>query len=409
MVPQGSALSVWCFLQTMDLLRAQKSPRLRRMLPLYREEALYGADFLVRMQDASGYFYTSVMDGCTGDPTKREICGYEGLEHIKHNRTKAGFRDGGGTAIAALARATTLKQSGDYTPAQYLAAAEKGFQPLQNHNLESLYDHRENIIDDYCALLASTELYNATTNAIYLQAARTRAESLMKRISKDDKYTGWMRADADGAMPFFHTVDAGLPVLALCRYAQLESDAPRKAAVAKVVTASLQFEMAITREVANPFGYARQYVKDTGGGKRSAFFFPHRNETGYWWSGENARLASLAAAALMGSRIAPPEMGTDLRAYAQNQLNWILGLNPYDMCMLQGKGRNNPGDNEAGAPNPPGGICNGITAGVDDEQDIAFLPLPYGKRGDWSWRWDEQWIPHSSWLALALAAQAAER
>jgi hypothetical protein len=404
--PQQSPMVVWCFLQSAELLRMQKSQRLRSMIPLLWEEALYGADFLVRMQDPSGYFYASVMDGCTMDPAQREICGYEGLAHVKHGRTQAGFREGGGMTIAALARISSLKQSGDYSPAQYLAAAEKGFQHLQVHNLEYVDDHRENIIDDYCALLAAVELYDATTNATYLQASRSRAESLTKRISKDERYAGWWRADEDGTRPFFHPVEAGLPVVALSRYLQFESDAERKAAVKKVLTASLQFELAITKETANPFGYARQYVKAVGGSKRGAFFFPHHNEAVDWWFGENSRLASLAAAALLGGQFAPPEIGAELQTYAGDQINWILGLNPFDMCMLQGKGRNNPDDYEAGVPNPAGGICNGITSGVEDEQDIAFMPAPYGRRADWSWRWKEQWIPHSAWLALALAAGA---
>ena len=74
--------------------------------------------------------------------------------------------------------------------------------------------------------------------------------------------------------------------------------------------------------------------------------------------------------------------------------------------MLQGKGHNNPADYEVGAPGPAGGICNGITSGVEDEQDIAFLPEPYGTQARWSWRWKEQWIPHSAWLILALVAGA---
>jgi hypothetical protein len=404
--PQQSPMVVWCLLQSAELLRTQKSQRLRSMIPLLWEEALYGADFLVRMQDPSGYFYASVMDGCTKDPAQREICGYEGLAHVKHGRTKAGFREGGGMTIAALARISSLKQSGDYTLAQYLAAAEKGFQHLQVHNLEYVDDHRENIIDDYCALLAAVELYGATTNPTYLQASRSRAESLAKRISRDERYVGWWRADEDGTRPFFHPVEAGLPVVALSRYLQFESDAERKAAVKKALTASLQFELAITKETANPFGYARQYVKAVGGSKRGAFFFPHHNEAVDWWFGENSRLASLAAAALLGGQFASPEIGAELRTYARDQINWILGLNPFDICMLQGKGRNNPEDYEAGAPNPPGGICNGITSSVEDEQDIAFMPAPYGRRADGSWRWKEQWIPHSAWLALALAAEA---
>ena len=406
MNPQQAPMAVWCFLQSVDLLRAQKSQRLQSVMPLLREEALYGADFLMRMQDPSGYFYMSLHDGCSRDPAQLEVCGYKGLTHGKHGETKAGLREGGGMAIAALARVSTLKQNGDYTPAQYLAAAEKGFLHLTRHNLEYIDDHQENILDDYCGLLAATELYSVTTNPLYLQAARARAESLAGRLAKDEHYAGWWRADADGKRPFFHAVDAGLPVVALCRYQQIESDAGRKAAAGKAVTESLRFELALTKEVANPFGYARQYIKDPDG-KRGSFFMPHRNETGYWWSGENARLASLASAALLGRSCTPPEMIAELKAYGKNQVNWILGLNPYDLCMVQGKGRNNPGDYEEGMPNPPGGICNGITSGVEDERDIAFLPAPYGQRGDWSWRWSEQWIPHSSWLILALAAECA--
>jgi len=409
MNPQQTPMVVWCFLQSEELLRTQKSQRLRKMIPLLQEEALYGADFLVRMQDPSGYFYASVADGCTRDPAKREICGYKGLAHVKHGEVQAGFREGGGMAIAALARVSTLRESGDYSPQRYLAAAELGFKHLVAHNLEYVDDHRENIIDDYCALLAATELYHATTNTTYLDSARLRAESLVKRISKDDKYTGWWRADADGARPFFHPSDAGLPVVALLRYLKEENDAPRKASAEKGVMESLRFELAITREVANPFGYARQYVKEVDGGKHCDFFFPHRNESGYWWFGENSRLGSLAAAALMGSKLASPAVAAELKSYARNQTNWILGLNPYNMCMMQGKGRNNPDDYEAGIPNPPGGICNGITSGVEDEQDIAFLSPPHGTRADWSWRWKEQWIPHSAWLILALAAEATAR
>jgi hypothetical protein len=407
MATQQTPMAVWSFLEAVELLSKKQSRPLKALIPLLREEALYGADFLVRMQDPGGYFYLSVFDGCTKDPAQREICRYVGLNHVKYGNIEAAFREGGGMAIAALARVSKLQQSSDYTPAQYLAAAEKGFGHLLVHNAEYADDHRENIIDDYCALLAATELYNATKNASYLQAARSRAASLARRISKDEKYAGWWRADEDGPRPFFHVVEAGLPVVALARYLPFENDVARKTAVEKAVLESLRFELTITAEVANPFGYARQYVKDAGDGKRTAFFFPHRNETGYWWPGENSRLASLAAAALLGSRIATPGMVSDLRTYAGNQINWILGLNPFDICMLQGKGRNNPEDYEAGAPNPPGGICNGITSDVTDEQDIAFLPAPYGQRADWTWRWKEQWIPHSAWLVLALAAEAA--
>jgi hypothetical protein len=70
--------------------------------------------------------------------------------------------------------------------------------------------------------------------------------------------------------------------------------------------------------------------------------------------------------------------------------------------MLQGQGRNNP-RYEDRYPNAPGGICNGITSGITDEADIAFLPPEVEGRGDHRWRWSEQWIPHAGWFALAAA------
>jgi hypothetical protein len=78
------------------------------------------------------------------------------------------------------------------------------------------------------------------------------------------------------------------------------------------------------------------------------------------------------------------------------------------VCLLQGRGRNNP-EYEIDQPNVPGGVANGITAGFDDEHDIDFLPEPHASNPAQRWRWSEQWIPHGAWLALALAAQASLR
>jgi hypothetical protein len=201
-------------------------------------------------------------------------------------------------------------------------------------------------------------------------------------------------------------VEAGLPVIALLRYAEVEPSPGRAAAALRAARRSLEFELAVTGEVANPFGYARQYVKPVDGPKRTAFFFPHRNESGYWWQGENARLASLAAAARLASRSLPPDpaLSARLEVYAADQLDWILGRNPYDACLLHGFGRNNP-EYEERWPNAFGGICNGVTAGFADEQDIDFLPSPYAERGEHRWRWSEQWIPHAAWYILAVCAE----
>ena len=69
------------------------------------------------------------------------------------------FARAGGMAIAALALASTMPSHGDYSSAEYLRTAEEAFGFLQVHNRELLNDGKENILDDYCALMAATELY----------------------------------------------------------------------------------------------------------------------------------------------------------------------------------------------------------------------------------------------------------
>ena len=91
--------------------------------------------------------------------------------------------------------------------------------------------------------------------------------------------------------------------------------------------------------------------------------------------------------------------------YAADQINWVLGLNPYNASMLEGIGYNNPVYDEGGGPlNIKGGICNGITAGFDNEHDIAFMPLPQNDDVNHRWRWSEQWTLHGAWMMLALAS-----
>lgn len=89
-------------------------------------------------------------------------------------------------------------------------------------------------------------------------------------------------------------------------------------------------------------------------------------------------------------------------------MDWILGLNPYDICMLDGHGRNNPDYlPELGFFNAKGGICNGITSGYDDEDDIAFNPENQKDDMMQNWRWGEQWIPHGAWYLLAIMTQTS--
>ena len=376
------------------------------------DEALYGADFLVRVKNPAGSFYRSE-DAPGGEKAAadrrigKEVKGFA----IKTLETKndmrigsttpisenfpyeVGYRNGGGVAIAALAVAARYPVSGEFSNATYLQTAREGFDFLEKHNLEYCNDGKENMVDDYCALMAATELYRTTKEPVYKAAADKRAGQLMGRLISSGAYRDYWRAD-DGERPFFHAADAGMPVVSLLNYYEI-ADGEGQKRVLETVRRSLESEMRTTTEVVNPFGYARQLVQGVSGERHTAFFYPHDTETAPWWQGENARLGSLASAARMAMPYFAGDAGfhDKLKAYAWDQLNWILGLNPFDACMMQGEGRNNIAYmffESYEYTNAPGGICNGITGGAVNPHDIDFN-LGFAVTGK-----DEDWRQESS-------------
>ncbi|MCS0416872.1 glycoside hydrolase family 9 protein [Vibrio diabolicus] len=405
--PQQTPMVVWNILKGLSLLEGSEDIAAFTRTRLI-EEALFGADFLVRMQNEKGFFYMTVFDKWSKDTAQREICAYETQLGHKFDNYQAGFRQGGGVAIAALAAASRLGVHGEYDQQKYRNAAENGYWHLKEHNTQYLNDGEENIIDEYCALLASVELFKATKETRYLEESRWWTQRLVARQMSDEQIQHFWSVNQDGSRPYFHAAEAGLPVIALCEYLAIEDDSVQTESVKRIVNRACEFEIKISNKVTNPFGYPRQYVKGVNESKRDAFFVAHNNESGYWWQGENARLGSLATMAYLAQpHIASQEIQQQLSVLAQDALNWIVGLNPYDMCMLDGHGRNNPDYlPQYGFFNAKGGVCNGITGGFEDEEDIAFNPPAQKDDMLQNWRWGEQWIPHGAWYLLAIMSQA---
>ncbi len=397
--PQQTPIVVWA------MLRAAGQPLDKEVRSALLAESAYGADFLRRMFDAeSHYFYTTIFDNWSKDESRREICAYRTQNGIRTDEYQAAFREGAGLSIAALAAVARSGVDGDFSSEDYLLAAEQGFAHLLVHNAAYCDDGKENIIDDYCSLLAATELFKTTKKQNYLEVAREKCRRLAARQVSDSNFRYWWSANDDASRPYFHAAEAGFPLIALAEYLEIEHDENLRLQVVQTIQNAVDFELAITAKVHNPFTYPRQYVKAANEDhRRDAFFIPHNNETGYWWQGENARLASLATALSLSRPHQREDQQDGSRHLAAGCINWILGLNPYDICMLQGVGHNNP-EYETGnrSWNYDGGVANGITAGFEDEKDIAFLPPKYAKDYAQNWRWSEQWIPHGAWLILAL-------
>ncbi len=291
--PQQTPMVVWALLKCRELLAPRQDIDGVNLCKRLNDEALHGADFLCRMQDESGFFYMTLFDKWSKDPAQRELCAYATQQGLKSTSWQAGFRQGGGMAIAALARAARESVSGDFDASRYAEAARRGYLHLREHNLAYLDDGVENIIDDYCALLAAIEL-TRTLGTEWLAEARVRADRLCARQRPHPELGHYWSANEDGSRPYYHAAEAGLPVLALLEYLAIEPDPARQGTAQRIIEQALAAELALCARPGNPFALARQYVKGVDEAPRLSFFMPHHNESGYWWQGENARLASLA-------------------------------------------------------------------------------------------------------------------
>jgi hypothetical protein len=403
--PQQIPLVTWSMINTV-----QTAPGLLNKLHSYDgmvNEALWGADYMMRALSKDDYFYMIVFSYFNKDPKARRVVGLK-ANSVTTDEYQAAFREGGGMAIASLARISQLKKDGDFKSAEYLAAAKRAFAHLLANNTKYDDDGKENIIDDYCALMAATELWIATDSSLYRDEARKRAQNLNKRMSP----AGYFIAD-DGDRPFWHAADAGLPVIALCRYLDKEKESDNRKTALSTIKKALDYNLTVTENVDNPFGYARQSFKFRGAVK-NGFFIPHENETGWWWQGENARLGSLATAALVGGRLVYPEKGgwgvkKELAEYASHQIAWILGCNPYQMCFMYQYGKNNVPymSSNFGHGSGKGGISNGIT-GKKENPDGSGIDFKMKDDGN-EWRWTEQWLPHAAWYLQAVTAMTVQQ
>lgn len=403
MNPQQTPMVVWSLVNTYE-----KLPVLLKSVDAdenLAQEALYGADYMVRSLSPEGYFYMTVFSYFDKDPKARRVVGL--LADSKTTSDyQCAYREGGGMAIAALARISQWKKDGAFSSEQYLDAAERAFAHLQQFGPKYADDGKENVIDDYCALMGATELWIATGKDIYRDEARKRASNLNKRLSPE----GYFIAN-DANRPFWHAADAGLPIMALARYLDQESDKKCRKIALNTIKEALDYNLNVTHEVINPFGYARQSFLFNGQ-VMDGFFIPHDNESGWWWQGEDARLGSLAAAAIVGGRLVYPDskapygVKKELGEYAGNLVSWVLGCNPFGMCMMYGYGQVNVPYMASmyGHGSGKGGISNGIT-GKDGRGDGSGIDFKVEDNGN-EWRWSEQWIPHTAWFLQAVTAMS---
>lgn len=149
---------------------------------------------------------------------------------------------------------------------------------------------------------------------------------------------------------------------------------------------------------ANPFGV---YTFGTPG--KPNFFNTPAGGDG-WHVGNSSHVMNAASAMALAYQFDPDPR---YLAFVYDQFNWIMGTNPYDLCLMEGLGSVNPPTYHhrytfAGVPRGavPGSVVNGITyrtAGDDRPYfDMRGLDIP-------DFQPNEVWLPHNTAYLNALA------
>jgi len=195
----------------------------------------------------------------------------------------------------------------------------------------------------------------------------------------------------DGGFPRYNVTDRGMAAAGLAYWALAN---PGDSSVRAIKSSLRKFIRHVNTLNRNPFGIM-QY-------DASSFFLPYR-AIDEWKVGENSDYLSVAWAMALARQVVTSSRTT--KAIIQNHLDWVMGKNPFGVCMVHGAGSSNPRfyhhryDSIPGHENGavPGAVPNGLIRESIDSPSPRFDVL-----GN-AYETNEPWVPHNSYLLLALS------
>ena len=221
-------------------------------------------------------------------------------------------------------------------------------------------------VDDAAFLFGDVALFRATGNERYLRHAERMVDNILSEIDGEESYFKFWNNNYSHDNPS-----------ALAYFADKLPDHPKTNAIKAYLEA---FMDAMIRDCAvSPFGVARKnfiyYESWNPEGRKPdatrAFF--NRSEEG---KGVNPEYGLEVWQALLIHRAIPKKEYVD---FALNHINWVLGLNPRNLCMMKGAGTANPKMRPGGMLD--GCVCHGLIA--DHGYDRPWLGLWMDTAMDW--------------------------
>ncbi len=335
------------------------------------DEAMWGADWLRKMVDPkTGHMWTYVGNDIDffGIP-ELETDGVSGTDDDRwiDVQTPGHLEPFVITGWAILARHADRDT--------YLDAAEK---------LWATYEDRIMAGDSPGHILATVELHRTSGKEKY----RAAADALVRF------HLGPLPETFDAAAAPSETCYPA----ALALYALAYPDAPAVGEIKERLKAHFTEAFRVA-DLDNPFGITRDKTEHG-----LSYFWPN--------CGYNTRYSTAAWHAYRTASLFADDKAfvARLKAYAADQIHWQLGMNPLDLCMLEGKGTSHriyyhhryadiPGRSRGAVP---GTIPNGFIRAPGNIDapwfDFSSTTVP-------SHTTCEPWLPHNAYYLLMLSAQ----
>lgn len=366
-------LSVFALTRASRLGLRQPSP-LAAPPPL--QEAAWGGAWMAKMQDPeTGLLRGDVFSGYGWwGPPEEETDNRRGNDDDRPVRGEPSLHHQAGTAMLAFAG---------------LAAAQPT-EPRWRECAERL--------DRAVAQAALPVIQQAAAALAYLEWPDQSAGALRRAAQAAQSALAAQRPD--GSLHEPQVVEDGFAAAALAEFALRRPDDPVSRDIAPALLKYVDCCLARAR---NPFHLIQWDDRNV--------FYPYP-EAKAWYVGQNSAYLSQAWALLLTAKLLagfPDSVfrrgAAHARTLAQAQLDWVLGCNPFGVCMLEGVGRFNPPryhhrydslpGHERGAV--PGAVCNGIVReGV--ERDAPRFDLAGN-----DYHSNEPWLPHNAYYLLAAS------
>jgi hypothetical protein len=384
------------------------SPDMQRRARIL-EEVRWGNMYFLKMQDAAGYFYDH---GIGGDLPEEGNHWTDNIRGTKDDRvviTKPGSPALQHLFITAQADLFRLYKDWDKLYAQgCLDAAVRCYQWVKDQSPSTYMDYGTGIY-------AGVSLYRTTGEKECLEYAIRMADTFagLQHVNACDEAQGYFFQDNTRATGARHTGTETFALIGLCRFIEALRDEVDTSRWEHTIKRYIESYLGPFSAL-NAFGIVPYQVRLEEAllpGSReykgcSYRYFMNQLHPGWWagdqytpdlWLGNNTNLAGNGivlcyAARLFGS--------LHFFSLAQRMLDWILGVNPFNVSFVHGIGHQNPPEyiGQEYQPRTPkivGSVMNGIAGDIEDRPDLQAG----------SYHTAEIWTPNTiqtMWLANEL-------